>query len=199
MIDNNKFAYLPNGTNYTVRGSATTDGIFDVRIQEVVGGEVATTNLWTDIPLVATTRTRFSISSNTPSQIEIDQENDGTYHVLTYSSATAGILESTGSTANVDAHQASGDLVASSTGLVLGVSTSTISTSSPQTGIVPGVTIYAATSTKTIAKTKSVQSNEAKELRSYEAVNSAVVYKSFDQKVKSAFRQMWSWVKNKLQ
>ena len=66
VIDDNKFAFLPDGINYTVKGSATGVGTFDVRIQEIVDEKVATTTLWTDVALASTTRVQFSVNSSTP-------------------------------------------------------------------------------------------------------------------------------------
>ncbi len=96
-IGDNKFAFLPNGANYTVRGVATDSGTFDVRVQELVGGEVVTTTLWTDVALTLSTQVEFSINSATPAQITLDKDNDGVYeYALNHSAQILGILESTG-------------------------------------------------------------------------------------------------------
>ncbi len=190
VIGDNKFAFLPNGVNYTIKGSATASGTFDVRIQELVNGEVATTTLFTDITLTSTTRTQFSINSNTPTQITLDHGNDGVYEAIqNVSNTTSGILESTGKTVAITnlvaTNSASSRLIAAFSEPVLIIATSI--------GEVSEVTIFAITSTvvkvkPTITPVKVVKVNTASE--AFEANNEALVYRSFDHKLKVIVRKV---------
>lgn len=79
VIEDNKFAFLPDGTDYTVKGTATDEGTFDVHIQEIVGGEVATTTIFANIPLTLSTQTNFDIGQDIPEQIYLDNDGDGVF------------------------------------------------------------------------------------------------------------------------
>ncbi|MDO8565513.1 MAG: alpha/beta fold hydrolase [bacterium] len=211
VIGDNKFAFLPNGVNYTIRGNATNSGTFDVRIQELVSGEVATTTLWTDLVLQTTTQVQFSVNSNTPTQITLDNQNDGVYEVLqNVSTAIAGLLESTGKSATIVSN-----LETSNSGTSRPVATSSepILEIATTTGEVLGVTIYSATST--IVSTNSSQARlpkskklepSLKPLEPSQVDNTAIAYKSLGQKWKTPFVKLWSftlniiegWVKSRL-
>ncbi|MDP3982458.1 MAG: hypothetical protein Q8Q65_00070, partial [bacterium] len=95
IIEDNKFAFLPNGVEYMIKGNATDSGTLDIHIQEMVGGEVATTTIFADIPLTLTTQTEFTISTSIPIQIALDNDNDGSFEssqpVFT---TTLGLVES---------------------------------------------------------------------------------------------------------
>lgn len=195
VIGDNKFAYLPNGVNYTIKGNATNSGTFDVRIQEVVGGEVATTTLFTNLPLTTVTQAQFSIGSSLPTYINLDNNNDGIFDQdFSASTITSGILEGTGHIAIVEE--------------VLPVSSSKptfepVLTKATSPTEVPGVTIFAATSTPIkltpiLVSVKPKQANEAIEANKTEYTNTAIVYKSFGSKVKSVFQRLWIRIKSKL-
>lgn len=192
VIDDNKFAFLPNGVEYTIKGNATSAGTFDVRIQELVNGEVATTTVFAYIPLTTTTKTQFAVGSSIPSQIPVDSDNDGTFERdYGVSNMVSGVLESTGKSTNPDA--------------TVGIPTSTdVGTSKPvATSSEPFIPIPISTTTPTIvvplvqidSRRPTIAPTSTQETK-YE--NSALVYKSLTYKVKSVFTRMWSWVKSKL-
>ncbi|MBI2086683.1 MAG: alpha/beta hydrolase [Candidatus Zambryskibacteria bacterium] len=202
VIDDNKFAFLPNGVEYIIKGNATAEGTFDVRIQELVSGEVATTTLFTGITLTATTQTQFTVNSNTPTQIILDHENDGVYEsVLNVSTTTTGLLESTGKVAAV------ATVAASATDF--GSSKSSATSSEP---IIETATstpdVIETTSSLTLIPLNPVNTSASsiskklepgtKSLEPVQFENTAIVYKSFGQKFKSVFLGLWLWVKSKL-
>lgn len=95
VVDDNKFAFLPTGYEYTIKGQATDSGSFDVMIQEIVGGSVATTTVFSNLPLTQFTQTQFLIGSTTPSEIGLDQDGDGIYDTAhQVSSVVLGMIES---------------------------------------------------------------------------------------------------------
>ncbi len=71
IIDHNKFAFLPDGVEYIVKGSATDNGSFNARIQTVESGEVVEMKYFNDVPL--TLATEVEIVSDT---IELDTNGD---------------------------------------------------------------------------------------------------------------------------
>jgi hypothetical protein len=94
VIEDNKFAFLPDGVEYIIKGNATDSGTFDIHIQEIVGGEVSTTTVFSDVPLNANTQTNFDLGSNIPSQIYLDHDGDDIFesnHVV--STTTAGFFQ----------------------------------------------------------------------------------------------------------
>lgn len=97
IIEDNKFAYLPNGVEYTVKGTSGGVGSFDVRIQDLVDGEINTTTLFADIPLTFATQAQFTVGANIPNQIKLDIDNDSIFESSKDTFATYhGILESSG-------------------------------------------------------------------------------------------------------
>lgn len=95
VVDDNKFAFLPTGYEYTIKGQATDSGSFDVMIQEIVGGSVATTTVFSSLPLTQSTQTQFLLGSTTPSEIGLDQDGDGIYDTAhQVSSVILGMIES---------------------------------------------------------------------------------------------------------
>jgi len=208
VIGDNKFAFLPAGTEYTIKGNATAAGTLDTRIQEIVSGEVATTTLWTDVALTSTTQVQFSINSNTPMQIELDNDNDGTYEILVnISTSVAGILESTGKVASVASTQVASSASArpaeASPEPVLGTAISTLEiTEATSTPIVLHVAAPTAQPAEPLNLELSPKSLPARlgpaggEPTSYD--NTAVVYKSFGYKLTGLFKTIWFWIKSKL-
>lgn len=197
VIGDNKFAFLPNGVEYTVKGEATSEGSFDVRIQEVVGGEVATTTVFADIPLTLTTQTEFTIGASIPTQITLDTNNDGVFEQdYPVSTTTSGILESTGKVAVIVAASPQVTDITSSRPV------------SPETDIAtssePIIPVPVATTTPNIIPV--TQAPAAKPVEKIIATtspeqipeNPALVYKSLTYKVKSIFSNLWSWIKSKL-
>ncbi len=198
VIGDNKFAYLPNGTTYSIKGSATGNGSFDVRIQEVVSGEVVTTTLWTDVALTSTTQTQFTINSNTPAQIELDKDNDGVYEQpLNSTGVSTGLVESTGKVVVVPVRGLSGGNasiptaptleVATSTGEVLGVATST---SRPLAFDKP-------IPSRAVSQVPVIQQpqEEVSVPKAPSYSKTAIAYKSLNLRAKIAFLKMFLWIK----
>ncbi|OHB05320.1 MAG: hypothetical protein A3A26_01900 [Candidatus Zambryskibacteria bacterium RIFCSPLOWO2_01_FULL_47_14] len=209
MIDGNKFAYLPTGTNYIIKGNATDAGTFDVRIQEIVGGEVTTTTVFADLPLTSVTQAQFSISTSTPAQIELDSNNDGTYESSgSITTEVAGILEGTGKVATPsDSPLAGGEESVSTTSsrpmvtfatqlFVPEMATTTVSTDSITSTNSPEVTPVIQITPP--APPRQVEENIATSSPPEQSQNTAIVYKSFTNKVSSAIKKFWFWIKSKL-
>lgn len=74
VIEGNKFAYLPDGLFYTVKGISTGNGSFNTRIQKVVNEEVVETQYFANIPLATSTRVIVATST-----ISMDQNGDGKF------------------------------------------------------------------------------------------------------------------------
>ncbi len=77
IIDGNKFAYLPGGEDYMIKGSATGSGTFNARIQKVASEIVVETQYFNSISL--TTSTRVEITSGS---INIDNNGDGVIDMI---------------------------------------------------------------------------------------------------------------------
>lgn len=199
VIDDNKFAFLPDGTNYTIKGSATDAGMFDVRIQEVVSGEVSTTTLFMDIPLTAITQAQFDLTVTVPTQIYLDSQNDGIFESSSSVSTTsAGILESTGHSTQplfLPESEFSVDRLSGSSGstdikpaIVTKVETVAIGEGSREvSGIYP----------KTVKRIEVVQRSTSTP-KTPEYRNTATVYKSFGQKVSNFLKKLWFSITSKL-
>jgi pimeloyl-ACP methyl ester carboxylesterase len=202
-IGDNKFAFLPEGADYTIRGSAIGPGSFDVRIEEVVNGEVSTTTIFAQIPLISTTHTAFAIGSTTPTSIPIDTDNNGTFESsYNPSLLTAGIVEGTGH-----------PVILNSQGPV-----ESLSSRLPITSILPSLdmnkeevkmnlrtekeisTLLSAVpqglKVPSSIVTSSITQVSSSAFKSF--VNTAIVSKSFSQKLVNFFRKMWVVIKNKL-
>ena len=206
VIDDNKFAFLPDGVEYIVKGNATSEGSFDVRIQELVNGEVATTTVFADIPLSISTQAQFVVGSNIPNQIELNNDNDNTFE-KTYgvSTTVAGVLETTGkpeklitnnpqpttntaSSKPVESTPISPVLASPELQAEAGTTSTPASTSSPQ-------------ATKLISPPRPTQPAQLipspKPLEPIET--RAVVYKSLNYKVKAVFTKLWGFTLNKIE
>lgn len=192
VLGDNKFVFLPDGVDYVVEGDATGSGTFDVRIQELVSGEVVTTTVYGDMPLGIETRVQFPVGAEVPSQISVDANGDGIYdHEYGVSTVASGVLESTGKVA------LSG---------VVGVTNTVITSARPSTSA-PGVEevvedIDQQPTTTEIPRpvvqevqkiTRQASSTDTLELALYD--NTAIAYKSFGYKFKSLFKSIWRWVR----
>ncbi len=192
-IGDNKFAFLSDGTDYRVSGKATGSGSFDVRIQEIVNGEVATTTVFTNIPLTTTTQAMLSIGSTTPSQIFLDNDNNGTFEESAeISTQVSGLLEGTGKLFSVAATEDTGGKARK-----LAAATTSITAQTTSTPVLK-------TSTTTVAIKAKLQpavhlsnpSSTAQKTMKYE--NTAVVYKSAGQKFGGLIKRIWEWVRGRL-
>ena len=201
VIDDNKFAFLPNGVEYTIKGNATAAGSFDVRIQEMVNGEVVTTTIFADIPLTLTTQAQFTLGAAMPAQIALDSDNDGIFESNQgVSTTTTGILESTGKPIVVSVQNNNASASGSSKAQpirVVEVATST------QEVVLADLILTPEAVEETVIEITLPQATEEvpetiapSEETGYE--NAAVVYKSFGHKVTSFFKGLWSWFKSKL-
>ena len=200
VIDDNKFAFLPDGVLYNIQGSATDVGTFDTRIQEIVNGEVSTTTIFTDMSLTINTQVNFDIGSSIPNQIYLDHDGDEVFESSqSMSTTTAGILESTGKVAEVPVEPAI--ISSSGSSRVQSINIEEIATSSE-------IVKFSEVMEESVLGASVVQSNPMKiieeisiatsqpEGQKYE--NTAVVYKSLGQKMWGIFKSVWSWIKSKL-
>jgi len=80
VIDGNKFAYLPDGENYTIKGVSTGAGTFNVRIENVVNENVVGTEYFSSIPLTSTTLAYVETDT-----ISLDRNGDGVVDDLIFS------------------------------------------------------------------------------------------------------------------
>ncbi len=212
IIDGNKFAYLPDGLEYTIKGSATDAGKFDVRIQEVTDGEVVATTLYADIPLTLTTQTQFSLGTTMPEHILLDHDNDGTFESEErVSTTTIGLLETTGKIVFAPQSSESEPNMTSShsqfsrpneTAVIreetisgIGILDPITSTGTPSES--EKEVLNSAASDQ--VENEKVIDNESSSIQIVpEYENAAVVYKSFGYKVKSFFVSIWKWLRSKL-
>jgi hypothetical protein len=209
VVDGNKFAYLPTGIEYAIKGSATGEGTFDLRIQEVVGGEVATTTLFADVPITPVSQLEFALGVAVPQQITLDEDDDGVFErVVDVSTSTPGVLESTGkaTTAPV-AEPAVEEIVGSSRahGQKKEVVATTTASTTPLLALA-STTSVGATSTPLlvpqVVKTKPVIeapiATSTPEGTTSPVENTAIVYKSVPTKLKLLLRGVWGWIKSKI-
>ena len=197
VIDDNKFAFLPDGVEYTIKGNATSEGSFDVRIQELVDGEVASTTVFADIPLTIDTHTEFALGSSIPTQISTDQNNDGIFnHDYGITTVSSGVLESTGK------------IVVEATSVITETVDSKPVADHPISPVLASPELLAQAGT-TSTPTVSIRSLERRGIQPTQPTTSpksiepietrAVVYKSLNYKVKAVFTRFWSWVKSRVQ
>lgn len=201
VIGDNKFAFLPNGVEYTVKGEATSEGSFDVRIQEVVGGEVATTTVFADIPLVLTTQAQFIVGSNIPTKVTLNNDGDDTFELSYDVTTTAtGVLESTGKVTTVPT-QPSPEATAgeASSKPVADTAQEIVSSTTPILPPPIAITIVNIVPVQQVVLPKPVEKSVAtiSPQESRQEV-SASVTKSLTSRIRSFFKQSWSWFKSKL-
>lgn len=72
VIDGNKFAFLPDGVSYSIKGKATGGGTFDARVKRIEDGEVVETKYFNDVPLTKNTKIEIQ-----PTFIMVDKNGDG--------------------------------------------------------------------------------------------------------------------------
>ena len=77
IFENNKFVYLPDGEDYTVKLNATDIGSFSSHIQTVKNGDIVSAEYFNDIPLASTGTTAEVDLSDTVSTIALDSTGDG--------------------------------------------------------------------------------------------------------------------------
>lgn len=83
VVDGNKFAFLPDGVNYTVKGTSSGEGTFSVRIENIESENVVETKYFSSIPLVSTTQVEVGINT-----ISVDNDGDGDFESLIFSDDT---------------------------------------------------------------------------------------------------------------
>ena len=71
IIDNNKFAFLPDGVDYVIKGSATASSTFNARIQKLENESVIETQYFNSIPISNTTEVEVK-----PNSILVDNNGD---------------------------------------------------------------------------------------------------------------------------
>jgi len=78
IIDGNKFAFLPDGKNYTIKVKATDTGTFNARIKIIKNEKVTQTQYFNQIPLTTlNTNAEIDMQDNQTSfTIQIDQDGD---------------------------------------------------------------------------------------------------------------------------
>ncbi len=199
-IDGNKFAYLPDGVNYVVKGSATNSGSFDVRIQTIVDGEVTSTSIFSDLPLTNRTQAQFDIGSSLPSQIYLDHEDDGIFESsYTVSTTTQGFLESSGKKDSF--------IVESSNGGGGRGSSSALISNDVARDVIELVPNLASVDTEKVSLF--IPANDNQELVVEEEISeptppeiqyesTAIVYKSFTYKIITLLKKFWIWIISRL-
>lgn len=81
IIDDNKFAFLPDGLNYTVKGEATTDGAFNARIETFTDGRVTETKYFNQVPITSTAEVTFNVGNVSSNSISVDVNGDGIFEL----------------------------------------------------------------------------------------------------------------------
>ena len=79
IIDGNKFAFLPNGLNYMIKGKATATGTFNARIETVTDERIMETKYFNQVPIASTTEVTFSVGNISSNSISIDSNGDGIF------------------------------------------------------------------------------------------------------------------------
>ncbi len=208
VIEENKFAFLPNGEEYRVYGKATGAGTLDIRIQDMVGEEIATTTLFTGLALIPSTQIEFIVGSSALSQVTLDKDGDGVYEIpVNPSLITTGFLESTGrpalvATTEISNSSGGGDSAQRvSTPSVAPEISEPIQSTSP--ALSPTPTVTESNSELTPAQEPEAQpfrneseatqeSAEPDEPSNYETT--AIAYKSFWDKLIEIFWRIWGWI-----
>jgi len=90
LVENNKFAFLPDNGAYTIIAKATDTGSFNARIQRVENDQLVQTSYYNEIPLSALqTNAQFNvIPGQTDFSILLDQNGDGIFESQIRPSAT---------------------------------------------------------------------------------------------------------------
>ncbi len=191
VLEDNKFAFLPDGVSYSVQGQATGDGSFDVRVETMINGDVTTTTLFNDVPLSSNTKVQFPIISAPPTHISIDNDGDGVAELSgTPSVTTQGFLEGTGK----DKPKPVLTLPTSKS------STRRITTEVVQVQANPQFAV-AATVKKNLTPKNKIEAEASSSpvtTKIYRGNNEALTLQSFTSPIKSILRKWWGWLKSKL-
>jgi pimeloyl-ACP methyl ester carboxylesterase len=211
-IGDNKFAYLPDGLTYTIRGNATDDGVFDTRIQEVSDGEVISTTVFSDIPLKSETQVTFGIGSDSVHLIKLDHNADGIYEIDWDNYAVSpGLLESSGKIVAAVTPELSGGSAGRSD-ISFGFDNDhQVATSTLVEITKPLILQTQKSPTEKIQETQNEwekgdeggererrnESIQTPRIEESSEENTAAVFKSFTWSVKNLFKSWWGWVKSR--
>jgi pimeloyl-ACP methyl ester carboxylesterase len=197
VIEDNKFAYLPVGHEYSIVGKSTGVGTFDVRIENIVNGEVATTTIFNDVPISLNSQTKFAIGAAPTTQILLDKDGNGVFGITKDASAvSSGLLESTGKVKPLSVNKTTDVPVAPT---ITGARR--VNTQSSQISVNQVASVFKAKieSKASILKQNRIVPTAASVLKPEKVYrNGALVDKSLTQTIKNTFRTLWSWIKSKL-
>ena len=103
VIDDNKFAFLPDGGAYKITGKATGLGSFDARVERVENEQVTETFYYNEIPLTTLgTNVELTIVPNQTDHVFlIDQDGDSTFESEARPSSVLNTEESSDITAPI--------------------------------------------------------------------------------------------------
>lgn len=79
IIDGNKFAFLPGGSNYKVVGESIGSGSFNARIEKVENENIIETKYFNKVPLTVNTNVEVGISDGISTNISVDNNGDGIF------------------------------------------------------------------------------------------------------------------------
>ena len=193
IIEDNKFAYLPDGQEYNIVGNSTDSGTFDTRIETMTGGEVTSTTLFNDVAISSESQAKFAVGAVIPNQISVDKNGDGVFELtVDVSKVSDGFLESTGKDklSNIPEEIKISQSVSGSSHRI---TQSSVSVVAPQ--------ILSASATPTQVRFVNSKPKETKTvvlIPKTNSQNTAVAYKSFGQGLKNAFKSLWGWIKSKI-
>lgn len=201
VIENNKFAYLPSGKNYIVKGQATSDGSFDVRVEDIKGGEVTSTTLFSDIPLTLSTKVEMIMDGDIPSGVLIDKDGDNSFEdIKAVSTTTIGFLESSGKIKTIEQKPVDSPVTPNR-------SRSTINLAKTEN---PIMTVPNQTEQRAVNEEKAMVEKYSKievvtfpdfvtkAETSASKNNQASVWSGFSNNIQLIFKRWWEWFKNKL-
>ncbi len=196
VIENNKFAYLPSGKGYIIKGQATGEGSFDVRVEDIKDGDVVSTTLFNDISLTLSTNVEIIMDGDVPSGVLVDRDGDGAFEDLKpVSTTTVGFLESDGKVKVIE--QKPVDLPAtpnhsrSIDNLAKVESQSVVVSIQPEKKVV----VEKQAKIEVVTSPGFVNNTEISALKN----NQASVWSSLSQNIKEVFKRWWEWFKNKLE
>ncbi len=80
-IDGEKFAFIPDGTNYTIILNGESSGTFDLNIEDISGtDEITNKESWLNVPIQGTSsKFQIDIGTSTEHFILADENGDGDY------------------------------------------------------------------------------------------------------------------------
>ncbi len=94
IIDDNKFAFLPDGVEYIIKGSATDAGTFNARIRTVQNENVVETRYFNEVPLLTTTQITFIVGQEISNFISIDNNGDDIFESQIQATSILNALQS---------------------------------------------------------------------------------------------------------